>query len=151
MATFADADAAVEHLAELEEGGRLPFTCYRIGHREGRLDVAVPDHDRRVALDYFAANTLTRSGGGLIPVDVRVSAGASWSSEPVRGASPRPDPAALDGLVGLDVTEAALRANAGGWVVRACEPEASLTAEMRMDRVNLRFSEVGTVVSVRVG
>jgi hypothetical protein len=49
------------------------------------------------------------------------------------------------------VNEAALRANAGGWVVRAHEPEAILTAEMRTDRVNLRFSDGGTVVSVRVG
>ena len=51
----------------------------------------------------------------------------------------------------MNVNDAALRANTGGWVVRGCEPEAILTAEMRLDRVNLRFSEVGTVGSVRVG
>jgi hypothetical protein len=50
MATFADADAAVEHLADLEESGRLPFTCYQLGSREGGVDLAVPAHDQRAAL-----------------------------------------------------------------------------------------------------
>jgi hypothetical protein len=151
MSAFADANAAVEHLVELERRGRLPFTCYQIGPRDGRVDVAVPRSDRQTALEYFAAHPLPRTGAEPIRVDVRVLAGAAWGSEPVRGAAQRPDPAALDDLVGLDVNEAALRANAGGWVVRAYEPEAVLTADMRMNRVNLQFSEVGRVVAVRVG
>src|SRR3954471_11396844 len=95
MATFADADAAVEHLADLEESGRLPFTCYQLGSREGGVDLAVPAHDQRAALDYFAAHALLRPDDGFIHVDVRVVAAASWSSEPVR-ARRAPDPAALD-------------------------------------------------------
>jgi hypothetical protein len=151
MAAFADADEAVDHLVELDGRGLLPFTWYQIGPRGGRVDVAVPGSEERAALDYFAQHPLSLPDAARIEVDVRVLAGASWGSEPVRGPAQGPDPAALAGLVGLDVNEAALRANAAGWVVRAHEPEAALTAEMRADRVNLSFSDGGRVVSVRVG
>ena len=59
--------------------------------------------------------------------------------------------AALEGLIGLDVNEAALRANGGGWLVRAFEPQAALTMDMRRNRANLEFSESGEVISVHVG
>ena len=151
MATFADADAAVDHLVELEARGRLPFVFYQVGPRDGTVDVAVPAYEQQAALDYFASHPLLGSGASAFRVQVRVVAGDSWSSEPIDGTRPHPDPASLEGLVGLDVNDAALRANAGGWVVRAHEPEAILTAEMRADRANLRFSDEGRVLSVRVG
>ena len=143
--------AEVERLVDLARSGRLPFDAYQIGPGEGRVEVAVSKLDRRAALDYFSEHPPTQPDGTSIPVDLRVRAGSSWTSEPVRGASQQPDASALEGLVGLDVNEAALRANAGGWVVRAYEPEAPLTADMRRNRANLEFGESGVVVSVHVG
>jgi len=151
MTGLPDADAAVAHLVELDEQGLLPFAWFQIGPRDGRVEVVVPGSDRQAAVDFFAGHPLLTPGAAPIPVDVRVRAGASWGSEPEGGAPEPPDPDALAGLVGLDVDEAALRANAGGWVVRAHEPEALLTADLRTNRVNLLYAADRTVASVRVG
>jgi hypothetical protein len=76
----------------------------------------------------------------------------AWVSDPERGvAAAAPDPAALDGLIGLDVHEAARRANAGGWSVRAFEPGAILTADYRPERVNLVHGDDGAVLQVSIG
>jgi hypothetical protein len=75
----------------------------------------------------------------------------SWISEPIGGVGDRPDERAVEDLVGLDVNEAARRANAGSWIVRAHQPQAVLTADLRFNRVNLCFAESGEVTSVRVG
>ncbi len=152
MTASADADAAVEHLVALDDRGLLPFAWYQFGPREGRVEVVVPASDRQVALDYFAAHPLRPAPDSEpVPVEVAVRAGASWGSEPGGGAREHPDPDALVGLVGLDVDEAASRATAGGWLVRAHEPEALLTVELRRNRVNLQYAEDRTVVSVQVG
>ena len=142
--------AEVERLVGLARSGRLPFAIYELGPSEGRVELAVSRLDRGAALDFFVEHPLTLPDGTPIPVDVRVLAGSSWISEPVRRAAERPDASALDGLVGLDVNEAALRANAGGWLVRAYEPQAVLTADRRWNRANLEFAESGEVIAVHV-
>lgn len=75
----------------------------------------------------------------------------AWVSDPERGVASAPDPGALDGLLGLDVHEAARRANAGGWSVRAFTPGAILTADYRPERVNLMHGEDGEVLRVSIG
>ena len=151
MPVVADADAAVEHLVSLDRRGRLPFEWYQIGPYGGRVEVAVPSRDHAAALAFFADQPFLRPDGTPLPVEVSVRAGDSWGVEPEGGALDHPDPDALVGLVGMDVHEAASRASAGGWLVRAHEPDAVLTADLRMNRVNLVYSAVDRVVSVTVG
>jgi hypothetical protein len=149
MSGTADADAAVAHLLQLDRDGRLPFAWYRIAPHGDRVEVAVPAADHQIAVDFFASHPLPSGGAESVLVDVQVLAGDAWTSEPEGEAGP--DPSALDDLVGLDVKEAAARATAGGWTVRAHEPDAALTMDLRMDRVNLEYSDRGTVTGVRVG
>lgn len=149
MSGTADADAAVAHLLQLDRDGRLPFAWYRIAPHGDRVEVAVPAADHQAAVDFFSSHPLPSDGGDPVLVDVQVQAGDSWTSEPEGETGP--DPSALDDLVGLDVKEAAARATAGGWTVRAHEPDAALTMDLRMDRVNLEYSDRGTVTGVRVG
>lgn len=140
----------VERLVDLHRSGRLPFAFYELGSRKGRVEIAVDRLEGRAARDFFAEHPLSQADGTPITVDIRVVAGCSWISEPLRGSREQPDVAALEGLVGLDVNEAALRANGGGWLVRAFEPQAALTMDMRRNRANLEFSESGEVISVHV-
>ena len=141
----------VERLVDLHRSGRLPFAFYELGSRNGRVEIAVSRLERRAARDFFAEHPLSQPDGTPIPVDIRVVAGCSWVSEPLRGPCEQPEVSALKGLIGLDVNEAALRANAGGWLVRAFEPQAALTMDMRRHRANLEISESGEVISVHVG
>jgi hypothetical protein len=143
--------AQVERLVDLHRSGRLSFAFYELASRGGRVEIAVSRLERRAAVDFFAEHPLSQPGGTPIPVDIRVVAGCSWVSEPLRGPRERPDGSALEGLIGLDVNVAAMRANAGGWLVRAFEPQAALTMDMRWHRANLEYSESGEVVSVYVG
>ena len=151
MATVADADAAVEHLVELDRRGLLPFEWYQIGPRRERVEIVVPASHQQATRDFFAEHVLRRPDGTPVPIEVSVRAGESWVVEPESGAADHPDRDVLTGLLGLGVHEAASRASARGWVVRAHESEALLTAELRPNRVNLQYSEAGRVVSVRVG
>jgi hypothetical protein len=142
---------AVERLVDLARAGRLPFAFYEHLSREGRVEIAVSRLERRAAIDFLAEHPVSQPDGSAIPVDIRVMAGSCWISEPVRGRGEQADVSALEGLIGLDVNEAALRANAGGWLVRAFEPQAALTLDMRRNRANLEFSESGEVISVHAG
>jgi hypothetical protein len=141
----------VERLVDLHRSGGLPFAFYELGSRKGRVEIAVSRLERRAAGDFFAEHPLSQPDGTPIPVDIRVTAGCSWVAEPLHGPREQPDVAALEGLIGLDVNEAALRANGGGWLVRAFEPQAALTMDMRRNRANLEYSESGEVISVHVG
>lgn len=149
--TFDDANDAVEHLVVMSRQGQLPFAFSLIGPRDERVDIALTRVEEAAARAFFEDHPLALPDGTAIPVDLEVTASASWTSWPVGGAFDEPDRAALEGLVGVNVNEAALRANGASWLVRAHEPQALLSADMRTNRVNLCFSESGVVTSVRVG
>jgi hypothetical protein len=57
----------------------------------------------------------------------------------------------VDGRLGADVNTAAARANAGGWIVRAYQEAAILTADYRPNRVNLLVDDRGRVTRAGVG
>jgi hypothetical protein len=57
----------------------------------------------------------------------------------------------VDGLLGADVNTATARANAGGWIVRAYQEAAILTADYRPNRVNLLVDDHGRVTRAGVG
>lgn len=54
-------------------------------------------------------------------------------------------------LVGLQVDEAATRANEAGWTVRAHEREAVVTADLNPGRLNLCYGDDRVVESVHPG
>lgn len=141
----------VERLVDLKRSGELPFDMYRISSSGTRVEISVGRLDYAAAMDYFDKHPVIAPDGIPISIDIRVLAASSWSSQPVGGVRDEPDASVLEGLVGVDVNEAALRANAGGWLVRAHEPDAVLTADFRPNRANLEFAESGEVTSVRVG
>ncbi len=130
---------AVRQLAE----GPLPFHCYGIGPLgPRRIHVEVPHDDVAAVVTHFETHPVTLSGTTLIQVDVVGRAANSWLSQPTRAgdASDALDPLPLTDLIGLGVREAARRANEAGWLVRAFEPEAALTADSRQNRMNLCYS-----------
>jgi hypothetical protein len=75
----------------------------------------------------------------VAPVEVTVKAAWSWVTEPVDGPVWSPDESVLDALLGVDVQQAALAANAAGWIVQGCEPEAVVTADYRHNRLSLTY------------
>ena len=110
----------------------------------------MPRGEHDVAVDHFDAHPLLVDGA-VVPVEVRVGAGASWTSWPVvRTGGPRSRERLVE-LVGMDVGTAAVRANRWGWRVPAIEPEAIITADRSPERANLTVNETGTVVVVSVG
>ena len=151
VAAYSNLNAAVEHVVELARTGGLAFTLYEIGPGEDQINVATDRLSRAEAVRFFAQADLRWPDGTEMRTNIRVRAGASWVSVPVRDTGEPPDPAALDGLIGLDINEAALRANAGHWLVRAYEREAVLTADRRMNRANLLYAESGAVLNVQIG
>ena len=145
-----DPGAAMEELLRRSDAEALPFTWYEGGPEGRRISISVPRGDHDVAVDHFDAHPLL-ADGAVVPVEVRVRAGASWTSWPVvRTGGPR-SRERLDELVGMDVGTAALRANGWGWRVCAVEPEAIVAADGDPARANVTFDETSTVVAVSVG
>lgn len=89
--------------------------------------------------------------GTPVPVIVTPRRGNSWTSPPAKDASGRDEEFDDASLVGLDVDEAATRANAAGWLVRAHEPEAMVTADLSFNRLNLCYGDDRVVGSVSRG
>jgi hypothetical protein len=146
---FTDINEAVEHLARRE---RLPFTCYSIGPTDGHISIAVSEVYEPTATAFFADHPLRFLDGTTISVDIVIKAAWSWTTEPLGGPARDPDASVLDGLLGVDVQTATRRANAAGWIVRAIEPEAAITLDLRHNRVNLTYSPVtGDVTQVYRG
>jgi len=72
-------------------------------------------------------------------------------SEPDGGPRSTPEPIDPADLLGLDVHEAAARANGLGWLVRALEPDAAMTLDYRPGRINLVYDTDDKVIHVSVG
>lgn len=77
--------------------------------------------------------------------------GRSWVSPPDQDVDSPTDAFDAGALVGLDVTEATQLANAAGWLVRAHEAEAIITADYTPSRLNLRYGDDEEVLSVGRG
>jgi len=149
MERLIDLDAAATYVArEL----RPPFPLYSVGPAGGALRVTVPVDEVAEARRFFDLEALRLANGTLVSVEVEGRYGDGWSTFPITGPAERPGSLDAAGVqVGLPVQEASLRANAAGWIVRAHEPEAFITADLRMNRVNLVYDAQGTVTALRVG
>lgn len=149
MGPFHDVQEALEHLVRQEQ---LPFTWYTLDPRDDHLVLSVSTLDEPAAVEFFIGHPVWLVDGTQVEVHIITSAAWSWQTEPLGRPASDPDPAALEGLVGTDVQTAALTANASGWIVRAMEPEAMVTADLRTNRVNLSYSPAdGTVTRVDRG
>jgi hypothetical protein len=151
MTEVADLAAAVRHIVGTSASGGLPFDWLTLGEVDGRLEIAVEPSEEAAAVAFFQGIDLTLADGTPVTVAVEVRAGMAWGSEPLSGAVATPDRRALDGLLGADVNTAAARANAGGWIVRAYQEAAILTADYRPNRVNLLVDDHGRVTRAGVG
>lgn len=142
-------DAAATYVArEL----RTPFPLYSVGPVGASLRVTVPVDEVAEARTLFDRLALRLADGTSVSVEVTGRHGDSWTTYP--GTGPAEQPGNLDTAgvhAGLSVQEAARRADGAGWIVRACEPEAFITADLRTNRVNLVHDPHGTVTSVSVG
>ncbi len=104
-----------------------------------------------VATDYFAHHPLALSDGTPVTVLVAQRRGESWTTQPAPGISGRDHQFDHEQLVGFDVDEATTQASAAGWLVRAHEPEAMVTADFNPSRLNLCYTDDRVVESVHVG
>ncbi len=126
----------------------LEHDFYEAGPEDGRLVLHVA-HDDVAAVQALAdAHPPVLPDGTRVPVTVFGRAGDSWLSAPEGGPAHEPVWVPHEDLLGLDVHEAARLATAAGWLVRAYEPEAILTADMRWNRLDLGYDADGKVVRV---
>lgn len=147
MPSFRDLSAVAAHLSTRD----LPFTWYIMGPAGDAIELEVEPSDCDVAVRYFAQHPLRLEEDTLVPVHVKPRRGASWVSRASRGVG-APSPAFDDeSLIGLDVEEAVRRANTAGWLVRAHEREAVLTADHNPGRLNLCYDDDRLVESVYRG
>ncbi|MGF9761128.1 hypothetical protein AAII07_38665 [Microvirga sp. 0TCS3.31] len=147
MPSFRDLSEVAAHLTHLE----LPFVWYVMGPDEHAMEFEVAPRDCVTATDYFVEHPLVLADGTPVPVIVKPRRGNSWTSPPAEDASARDEEFDDESLVGLDVDEAAARANGAGWLVRAHEPEAMVTADLDFNRLNLCFGDDRVVESVSRG
>lgn len=147
MSTFVEVSDVVAHLSRRQ----LPFAWYAIWPDGHAIQIEVAPRDCVVAIEFFADRRLALSDGTIVPVHVEPRRGESWGSLPAEGA-PGPDETfEFQRLVGLYVNDAAARANAAGWIVRAHEREAAVTADYNPGRLNLRYGDDRLVESVDRG
>ena len=147
MSSFRDLSEVAAHLSDLE----LPFAWYVMGPNNRAIEFEVAPRDCVTATDYFVEHPLALADGTPVPVSVKPRRGNSWTSPPANDASGRDEAFDVESLVGLDVDEAAARANGAGWLVRAHEPEAMVTADLKLNRVNLCYGDDRVVESVSRG
>jgi hypothetical protein len=129
----------------------FPFRFYELRSDDERIVLSVSPTEVESVRAHFEEHPITLDDGAVVPVDVLGRAGDSWIAEPTAGPSSAPQPLTLDDLVGLDVREAAQHATEAGWLVRAHEPEAVLTADYRTNRVNLCYAPDGRVSRADIG
>lgn len=147
MTSFRDLSEVAAHLTHLD----LPFAWYVMGPGDHAIEFEVAPRDCVTATDYFVEHPLALADGTPVPVNVKPRRGDSWTSPPTRDASGRDEDFDEESLLGLDVNEAAARANAAGWLVRAHEPEAMVTADLNFNRLNLCYGYDRVVESVSRG
>lgn len=147
MPSFRDLGEVAAHLTHLE----LPFAWYVMGPNDHAIEFEVAPRDCVTATDYFVEHPLALADGTPVPVTVKPRRGYSWTSPPANDASARDGGFDDESLVGLNVDEAAARANGAGWLVRAHEPEAIVTADLNFNRLNLCYGHDRVVKSVSRG
>lgn len=147
MPSFRDLGAVAAHLSAQE----LPFAWYGMGPEGHAIEFEVAPRDCVAATAYFASHPLALADGTTVPVLVKPRRGDSWTSPAAGNASGRCEAFDDEGLLGLDVDEATARANEAGWLVRAHEPEAIVTADHNPGRLNLCFGDERTVENVSRG
>ena len=130
--------------------GDLPFEVYQLGEDEGRIELMVPHADVAAVVTHFDEHPVTLTDGTVVPVDVSGLAGGGFVTEPA-DPTHTPKPLEPSKFLGLEVHEAARRATDAGWLVRAYEPEAALTADYRTNRMNLCYSTAGIVIRADIG
>jgi hypothetical protein len=147
MPSFRDLDEVAAFLANLD----VPFTWYSMGAERDGIAFEVAPQDCETAVRYFSQHPVILEDQTPVFLSVRPRRGRSWMSPPHEGLD-RADSAFDEGvLVGLDVAEAARLANAAGWLVRAHEAEAIITADFNPNRLNLLYGDDNAVVSVGRG
>lgn len=147
MPSFCDLSEVAEHLNPRD----LPFAWYVMGPEGRAIKFEVAPRDMTAVTDYFAQHPLALSDGTPVTVLVEPRRGESWTTQPPQSVSSRDDQFNYEELVGLDVEKAATRASSAGWLVRAREPEAMVTADFNAGRLNLCYGEDRVVESVHVG
>lgn len=147
MPSFRDLSDAAAHLS----GQKLPFAWYVMGAGGHGIEFEVAPRDCRLATDYLAEHPLALVDGTPVPVLVKPRRGESWTSPPESQGNGRDEEFEDNSLVGLDVDEAAARANRAGWFVRAHESEAMATADLNFGRMNLCYGDDRVVQSVSRG
>ena len=148
---MSDAPEDTQQALELLLAGDLPFRWYAAGSTPDALRLDVDPAQVRAAEAHFADHPVVLRDGTVVDVQVAGVAADSWLSEPDDGPRDQPDDLDPESLVGLDVQDAARRATDAGWLVRAHEPDAALTMDYRLNRLNLRYSPDGTVTRATVG
>jgi hypothetical protein len=128
----------------------LPFQLAQASLENDHVELHVASNEIEEAIAYFDEHPFTLANGTSMAVKVLGLAGG-WISDPPAQWGGAPGPLSLDELVGLDVREAARRANECGWRVRTYEPEAPLTADNQPDRVNLCYSTDDVVTHADFG
>lgn len=147
MPSFRDLSEVAAHLSHLD----LPFAWYAMGPDDHSIAFEVAPRDCVTAIDYFVEHPLALGDGTPVAVLVRPRRGNSWTSSPAKDASGPDKEFDGESLVGLDVDEAIARANGAGWLVRAHEPEAMVTADLNFNRLNLCYGDGRVVESVSRG
>lgn len=147
MPSFRDLSDVAAHLTHLD----LPFAWYVMGPDDHAIKFEVAPRDCVTATDYFVEHPLALADGTPVPVTVKPRRGNAWTSPPAKDASARDEEFDDESLLGLNVDEAAARANAAGWLVRAHEPEAMVTADLDFNRLNLCYGDDRVVESVSRG
>jgi hypothetical protein len=147
MPSFSDLSEIGQDLSRRD----LPFVWYAFVPDGDTLGVEVAPGDVEAAETYFAKHSLRLADGTDVPVRVTPRRGASWMSLPGSHIA-QPSETFEDGsLLGIEVHEAARRVNAAGWIVRAYEHEALLTADFNPRRLNLRYDDDLRVDSIHHG
>lgn len=147
MPSFDDISDVAPHLSRRE----LLFAWYAMWPDGDVMTFEVAPRDCDAATDYFAKHPLVLADGTQVPVVVTPRRGESWVSPPTEGVRGREDEFDYESLIGLDVDDAARRANLAGWRVRAHEREAVVTADYNPGRLNLCYGDDRVVESATRG
>lgn len=147
MPSFRDLAAVTAYLSNLD----LPFTWYTMGPDRDTIAVEVAPQDHDSALRYFSQHPFTLEDQTPVLLSVVPRRGRSWVSPPDQDVDGPADAFDFGALVGLDVAEATQLANAAGWLVRAYETEAIITADYNPTRLNIRYGDDDEVLTVGNG
>lgn len=143
-------DLALARVADELSGQVLPFAWYVLGPTEDGIELEVAPADCAAAIAYFAARPVELADATPVRFSVKPRRGGSWVVPPAAGIDV-PGPLDASGLLGRSVYDAAERASAMGWRVRAHEREAAVTADFDPRRLDLCFDDEQMVRSVGRG